>query len=95
MTSDGLETPAAELKRLRAEVAHYRKVLWVLAREAPTMLMVSNRDLITIPDEAELLSWDDPLYDAVIFKGICNTINQPNLAKPVHDPQGQRRGLKC
>ena len=82
-----IETPAEELTRLRAEVDRYRKVLWILAREAPTMLMVSNRDLITIPDEAELLCWDEPLYDALIFKGICKPINQPDLAKPVHDSQ--------
>jgi hypothetical protein len=64
----------------------YRKLLWVIARNYEGLqLYVSNKDLALIPADAELLQWNEPLFDSVILKAICSSINQPDLAKKVHD----------
>lgn len=69
---------------LRNAVFGYRKILWVLARREGLSLHIPKADLATIPPEAELLQWDEPMFDAVMLKGICSPINQPDLAKSVH-----------
>jgi hypothetical protein len=62
---------ALEIKRLGELVTGYRKILWVLARNAGLSLHVPMLDLNTIPDDAELLSWHEPIFDAMILKGLC------------------------
>lgn len=73
---------------LKKQVEDYRKILWVLARREGLSLQIPKVDLATVPDGAELLQWDEPLFDAVMLKGICSPINQPDLAKPIHGAQG-------
>jgi hypothetical protein len=77
---------AEEIKRLGALVTKYRKLLWVLARNDGLSLAVPKKDIETIPGGAELLVWDEPLFDATMIKGICHPINQPELAKRLDVP---------
>lgn len=68
---------------LQKQVTGYRRMLWVLARKDGLSLQIPKAELDMVPDEAELLSWYEPLFDAWMLKGICTPINQPDLAKPV------------
>lgn len=78
-----------ELGDSSKKVTAYRKYLWLLARKEGLSLSIPKADLETIPAEAELLEWYEPLFDAIMFKGICKSIAQPDLATPVHsaDPE--------
>lgn len=75
----------SELEIAQRQREEYRKLLWVLAREEGLSLKVDKQALDNIPAQAELLVWYEPLFDAVMLKGICATIQQPALATPVHD----------
>lgn len=66
----------------------YRKLLWVIARNYEGLQMyISNKDLANIPADAELMSWNEPLYDSTILKAISSTIRQPDISTKVHDSQ--------
>jgi len=60
-----------ELEQTKLQVGRYRKYLWLLARDAGLGLHIANKDIALIPDDAELLEWNESLFDAVILKGIC------------------------
>lgn len=80
-----LERRESELSQSQKEATEYRKILWVLARDAGLSLHVPMSALTTIPDNAELLSWHEPLFDAMLLKGICEHADcDPKMnAKPV------------
>ena len=46
-------------------------MLWILARKDANCLMIPKAELDTVPEEAELLSWYEPLYESWMLMGIC------------------------
>jgi hypothetical protein len=91
MTSDKADyghwsTAELALKAARKEAEGYRRLLWVIVRNYEGLqFYVSKKDLALIPEGATLLQWDEPLFDSVILKAICNPINQPGIEKSVDD----------
>jgi len=75
-----------ERRRIRKESDDLlRKILWILARQSDTTtLQIPEADLVKIPDEAELMTWKEQLFDAVMIKAICKPINQPEISRRVH-----------
>lgn len=75
-----------QVEDLRKQVVGYRRMLWVLARKEDRLsLMIPKAELDLVPDEAELFSWYEPLFDAWMLKGICTPINQPGMSTPVSE----------
>lgn len=57
---DGIEMALGEVRRLRDEVKGLRRTLWlVIDRYAAGTADFDERDVITLPDSAELSSWRD------------------------------------
>lgn len=66
------------------QVEQYRKMLWWLARDGDSLILqIPKKELESIPEGAELLVWYEELFDSMMLKGICSSINQPDIATPV------------
>lgn len=64
------EIASGDIKRLWQEVLGYRKVLWILAQQSGGQLQIDEASLIQMPDDAQLLSWHDPMIHATIIRAM-------------------------
>jgi len=97
MHAPGQEELEGKVRELGLQVEQYRKMLWVLARKEGLSLMIPKAELDSVPAEAELLVWYEEHFDSMMLKGICSSINQPDLAKPVTEKSGDEpaRNWRC
>jgi hypothetical protein len=66
-----LDAALLQNEEARKEILKYRRMLWVLARKDGLSITIDKKELELVPDEAELLTWYEPLFDAWYLKGIC------------------------
>ncbi len=96
-----LEALRKEFSELQKTAEDYRRMLWVLARTAGLSLSIDQTELDSVPKDACLLVWKEPLFNATMLKGLCEAIDQPELATPVASPKCETCGsdgkwcLKC
>lgn len=64
------------LERANLQVSEYRKFLWVMVRKDPGLLVhLSKEELNAIPEDAELLSWFEPLFDSFVLSALLQHVD--------------------